>query len=99
MGYEYLTSHTSESNGDTSQGSAQTFEGSQDVSGHQITASIGRKFTPLLTAGLSGSYAFRNVSGSAANSGNFQLWDASLSHVRHNALHRHRQGRPHRPDQ
>ena len=78
MGYEYLTSHTSESNGDTSQGSTQTFEGSQDVSGHQITASIGRKFNPLLTAGLSGSYAFRNVSGSAVNSGNFQLWNASL---------------------
>jgi hypothetical protein len=78
LGYEYLTSHTSASSGDTSQGNNQTFVGSQDVSGHQFTAAVGRKFNPLLTGGISGSYAFRDVSGAATNSGNFQLWNASL---------------------
>ena len=78
LGYEYIKSHTSESTGDSSQGNNQTFLGSQDVNGHEFTASLGRKFNPRLTGGVSGSYAFRDVSGDAVNSGNFQLWNASL---------------------
>jgi len=76
--YEYLTSHTSGSSGGSSQGNNQTLVGSQDVNGHQVTASMGHMITPQLTIGLSGDYAFRTLSGDTTTAGNFQLWSASL---------------------
>jgi hypothetical protein len=65
--------------GDQTSGSNQTFQGTQNVNGHQIIASFGRRVNSLLTAGISGNYAFRFVDGGdSTDSGNFKLWNASL---------------------
>jgi hypothetical protein len=78
LGYEYLNSWT-KSSGDQTSGSNQTFQGTQNVSGHQILASFGRRVNSLLTAGIEGTYAFRIVDGGdSTDSGNFKLWNASL---------------------
>ena len=92
LGYEYLTSRTTFGVQTIVTGNTQTFEGSQDVTGHELTASLGRKLNPLLTAGISGSYAFRHLSGAGTtNSDNFQLWNASLfGTYGTSSVHRHR---------
>jgi hypothetical protein len=78
LGYEYLNSWTKPS-GDQTSDSNQTFQGTQNVSGHQILASFGRRVNSLLTAGIEGTYAFRIVDGGdSTDSGNFRLWNASL---------------------
>lgn len=78
LGYEYLTSRTTFGD-QTSQGNTQTFQGTQDVTAHQLTGSLGRKLNALLTAGISGNYAFYHLSGAGTtNSDNFQLWTATL---------------------
>ena len=79
LGYSYLTSHTSQSSGSTStNGGTQGSVGSQDVSGHEVTVSFAHTFNPLVTAGVTGSYAIRDVTGDLTNNGNFQLWNAAL---------------------
>jgi hypothetical protein len=68
LGYEYVNSHTTGLSDQTSQTNSQGSQ-NQDVSGHQLTAALGRKINSRLTAGVSGSYAFRDVSGGGDSSG------------------------------
>jgi hypothetical protein len=77
LGYEYVNSHTkSTSNGTTSTSNEVL---NQDVSGHQLTLSLGRKINPDLTTGLTGSYAWRDVSGGdATGASNFQIWTGAV---------------------
>ena len=103
LGYEYLTSRTSQSGNQTSSGTNPTFQGDQDVAGNQVIASFGRKINSLVTGGVSGSYALRDVSGSGvASPGTFKLWTAdAVRHLRDgdHAVDLQRQGRPDRLDQ
>jgi hypothetical protein len=77
LGYEYVNSRTKSSGDQTTSTSNEITD--QDVTGHQFTVSLGRKINPDLTAGITGSYAFRDVSGGdASGASNFQIWTAAL---------------------
>jgi len=77
LGYEYVNSRTKSSGDQT--GVASNDIGDQDVSGHQLSVSLGRKINLETTAGISGSYAFRDVSGGdASGASNFQIWTATV---------------------
>jgi hypothetical protein len=63
FGYEYVKSH-----------SAQT----SDLTGNQFTAAFARKLSSLMTVGISGSYAFRNLTNVDGSDQKFQIWNAVL---------------------
>ena len=70
LGYEYLTSETS-----NARGARDAF----GVSGHQLTASLSRDLSERSTAGISGNYAWRTQDAKAPDAEiNFTRWNGSV---------------------
>lgn len=70
VGYQFLRSDVS---------GTPTAAGS-DVTGHQVTLSLARQLNPLASAGVSGSYGWRDVSSDAPGvpGEDYSVWSASL---------------------
>jgi hypothetical protein len=78
LGYDYITTKSTEGSGGVSTGGGFTSTGDFDLDGHQLSASASRRISPLTAVGLKGSYALRYATSETSGDTDYQLWTASL---------------------